>query len=727
MLKHILAFIIAVNLFCQENSNISLLGHWGESNGNCTAVRAKGDTVYFVEGNGFKIVDYSDKEDPILISQCILPNKNITSIIIEDNYAYLLSVLNLIIVDISEIAQPFFVTQYEIFAGNNITVKDNLLYLAYGYCNEYDCQSGCLILDVSTNDSIYAHYNYTTNNPIFDIAINDTTAYLSVQDSIIILNIKNPDSPQKEGQYAYDDYSSSLCIDNNILYVVFPFSGLSVFNIDDPYQLNKIGNLEVFGSNMILRNQYLYISQKIFGDGPDYSKIAIVDVTLPDIPVKISETKLENSGFSNNLDYSNNYLYVSHGSSGLEVIDVSNVKNPVEVTRYKEIGYKYDLAVHNNYAYLVSGYDGLQIIDITDKALPELIGNIDLKEHPADATKKAVIEDNILYIMIDRYSTDFVNSIYMVDISNPRDPKILGTFNANLMMDIAVNNKIIYLTGIYDLSIVDVTDPEDPIFLKTSSKGTGAGSDLKISGNYAFIGEWKEGLRIIDITNPLNLYEAGIYNNFCIGEICINENLAYVIAQSHSQPEYSLRILDISNLSSVKELGYIDLNSYVKSIAFEDGKIILGDGLKIIDVSDPVNPVVINSTDICGDLNNIILEDKYIFAVDGNNGLYIFQYDGFITSINQDTNNRYSFDLNQNYPNPFNSSTTINYTLPESGFVQLSIFNAFGQQVSILVEKEQPKGDYKIELDASSFVSGLYFYRLKIGSYSETKKFILMK
>ena len=726
MIKYILLFIFTVNLFCQENSDIKLIGHLGESNGDCRAVEAKGDTVYFVEGRGFKIVDYSDKEEPILIGQCILPNKNITSIIIENNYAYLLSVLNLMIVDISNIAQPFFVTQYEIYAGNNIAAKDNLLYLVYGYCYEDDCQGGCLILDISDINSINERYNYITNHPIFDIAIKDTTAYLSVEDSIIILNIANPDLPKKVTQLANGAYSSSLYIDNNILYAVYPFSGISVFNIDDPYQLNSIGNLDISGVKANLHNNYLFISQRIIGDGPDDSKVAIVDVTSPDTPVKISEINMGDFGFANNLDYSNNYLYVSHGSSGLYIVDVSNVNNPVEVTRYKT-GYKYDLAVHNNYVYLVSGYDGIQIIDITDKALPELIGNIDLKEHPADRTKKAIIENNILYIMIERYSNNFVNSIYMFDISDPREPKILGKFNTNLMIDIAVNNKIIYLTGIYDFSIVDVRDPEYPVFLKTFSKGTGAGKDLIISSGYAFIGEWKEGLRIIDITDLMNLYEAGIYNDFCVGDIYINENIAYVIAQSHLEPEYSLRILDISNLSSIKEMGYTGLNSYVKSIAYKNGKIVLGDGLKIIDVSNPVNPKVIDSTDVCGDLNKIILDDKFIFAADGINGLYIFQYDGFINSIDQDNIKRYSFKLYQNYPNPFNSSTFINYTLPESGFVQLIIFNILGQQVSILVEKEQPKGNYRIALDASSFVSGLYFCRLKTESYSETKKLILMK
>ncbi len=725
MFKCILLFIFVVNLFCQENSDIKLIGHWGESNGDCNVVEVKGDTVYFVEGRGFKIVDYSDKENPILMSQCNLPNNKITSIKIENSYAFLLSASYLMIIDISDISKPFFVKKYEITAGNNIVAKDNLLYIVYGTCYENNCNGGCLILDVSDINSIFERYNYITNYSIFDIVIKDTTAYLSVQDSIIVLNIANPDLPIKVAQFTTEASSSSLCIENNILYAIYPYTGMSVFNIDDPYQLNLIGNLDLSGAKAKLYNNYLFIDQKI-DSGPDDLNIVIVDVTSPNAPVKISEINMGDIGFAKSLDYSNNYLYVSHGSSGLYIVDVSDISHPIEITRYKT-GYKYDVAIYNNYAYLVSGYEGIQILDIIDKTNPHLIGNIDLKENPADRTKKVAIEDNTLYVMIDRASGDFDNSIYIIDISTPSNPKILGNFNTNLMTDLEVKNKIIYLTGIYDFSIVDATDPENTVFLNTFSKGSGAGKDLKISSNYAFVGEWSEGLRIIDISDPRDLYEVANYNDYCVGDIYITEKLAYIITQSNLEPEYSFRILDISNVTSIKELGVLNLSSYTKCIDYKNEKIVLGDGLKIIDISEPENPRVIDSSEICSDLNKIILKDKYIYAADGIDGLYIFQYDGLVTSKDNDNLNNHFFKLYQNYPNPFNPRTTISYTLPENGLVQLSIFNVLGQQVSNLINKEQSKGNYKIELDASSFASGIYFYRLQTETQSETKKFILMK
>lgn len=733
MFKCILPFIFVASLFGQTNSEIKLIGHLGESSGDCYVVEVRGDTVFFVEGRGFKIVDNSDKYKPILISQCILPYNEITSIKIKGNYAYLLADESyLLIIDISYLSNPMFVKQYNLLYGNNIAVKDNLLYIAYGHCMENRCSGGFIILDVSDINSINERYNYKTNYKIFDITIKDTTAYLSVQDSILVFNIKNPDLPKKAAQFATGASSSSLCIKDNILYAVYPVTGMSVFNIDDQYNLKLIGQLDVSGSKAKLDNDHLFIVHKNGSDIDDIN-VAIVDVSSPDSPSKISEINMGDFGFSKSLDYSNNYLYVSHSSSGLYVLDVSDAGNPKEITRYKT-GYKNDVVVNNNYAFLSSDYDGVQIIDITDKQNPRLIGKIDLKEHPSDRTKKVAIDGNRLYVMIERALGNFVNSVFIIDISSAANPKIISSFNTRLMTDIEVRNNIMYITDSYGFSIIDANDPANPVLLKRYSKSGGSGYDLTLSGNYAFIGEWAKGLTIIDFADTTNIHEEDRYNTFCVGEISVNQNTVYIIAQSQFEAEFSLRILDISNITNIKELGAIDLSNNLvpihirpKGVAFKNGKVIVGDYLKIIDVSNPENPKVIDSSNVCRDVNEIILDDKYIYVADGTDGLYIFQYDGFITSVKDADFSYYSFDLHQNYPNPFNPSTTICYSIPENGLVQLSIYNVLGQQVASLINKEQSKGNYKVEFDASSLSSGIYFYRLKSGNFVNTKKLLFLK
>ncbi len=85
------------------------------------------------------------------------------------------------------------------------------------------------------------------------------------------------------------------------------------------------------------------------------------------------------------------------------------------------------------------------------------------------------------------------------------------------------------------------------------------------------------------------------------------------------------------------------------------------------------------------------------------------------------------YALQQNFPNPFNPSTTIGYELKDAGPTKLTIYNIGGQQVATLVDQVQPAGVYSVAFDAARLSSGLYFYRLESGSFTDVKKMVLMK
>ncbi len=72
------------------------------------------------------------------------------------------------------------------------------------------------------------------------------------------------------------------------------------------------------------------------------------------------------------------------------------------------------------------------------------------------------------------------------------------------------------------------------------------------------------------------------------------------------------------------------------------------------------------------------------------------------------------YTLNQNYPNPFNPSTTINFTLPQNGFVTIKIYDVLGKEVSTLVSKEFSAGYFNVNFDASALSSGIYFYQINV-------------
>jgi hypothetical protein len=95
-------------------------------------------------------------------------------------------------------------------------------------------------------------------------------------------------------------------------------------------------------------------------------------------------------------------------------------------------------------------------------------------------------------------------------------------------------------------------------------------------------------------------------------------------------------------------------------------------------------------------------------------------------SSNQN-NNPAKYSLSQNYPNPFNPSTTITYALPKAGNVKLTIYDVLGREVKTLVNEYKTAGTYNVTFDGSSLSSGLYFYRINAGGFTETKKMLLIK
>jgi len=88
--------------------------------------------------------------------------------------------------------------------------------------------------------------------------------------------------------------------------------------------------------------------------------------------------------------------------------------------------------------------------------------------------------------------------------------------------------------------------------------------------------------------------------------------------------------------------------------------------------------------------------------------------------------------LHQNYPNPFNPSTTIDYTVGENSPVEIAVFNVKGQRVRTLVRDVQPPGRYSVQWDGmndrgTTVSTGIYFYRMQIGSFRDVKKMLLLK
>lgn len=97
------------------------------------------------------------------------------------------------------------------------------------------------------------------------------------------------------------------------------------------------------------------------------------------------------------------------------------------------------------------------------------------------------------------------------------------------------------------------------------------------------------------------------------------------------------------------------------------------------------------------------------------------------TNVAPPENKPFELKLSQNYPNPFNPTTEIQFNLPEASHIILNVYSVTGQLIKTLVEGHRTEGIHTVSFDASNLSSGVYFYQLKTGSYSQTKQMTVLK
>ena len=131
---------------------------------------------------------------------------------------------------------------------------------------------------------------------------------------------------------------------------------------------------------------------------------------------------------------------------------------------------------------------------------------------------------------------------------------------------------------------------------------------------------------------------------------------------------------------------------------------------------------------IPGYIGDIYFNNDSIGWAAGSNGMVLYTTNGglsFINPTSTETPSKYS--LSQNYPNPFNPTTNIKFSIVNTGEVKLVVYDIQGREVQTLVNESLKPGTYEAAFDGQALNSGVYFYKLVTGNFTETKKMLLIK
>ncbi|GAB1540755.1 hypothetical protein NUACC21_34240 [Scytonema sp. NUACC21] len=300
-------------------------------------------------------------------------------------------------------------------------------------------------------------------------------------------------------------------------------------------------------------------------------------------------------------------------------------------------GYAIGIAVRGNYAYVADGAGGLQIIDISDLSNPVTKG----KTATAGAWDVAVDEQ---YAYVANFDTGFLE-IY--DVSNPDNPSPVGSYNtgSNRAYDVFVEGNYAYVTGYkpdlsaseYDkeLQILDISDRTNPT-LVGSYNLDGYGLGVTVVNGYAYVAAKEAGLQILDISDSFaparradraNPILKGSYTVRDVTndaqDVAVRGNYAYVTDGNNG-----LRIVDISDPTNPILKATFDTSSYASNVALAGKYAYVTDfkaGLQILDISNPAEPVPLELYDTEGEVDGVAVVGKYVYIADGNYGFKILE------------------------------------------------------------------------------------------------------
>jgi choice-of-anchor B domain-containing protein len=560
---------------------------------------------------------------------------------------------------------------------------------AYTITEETGSGQGLQIIDLSDlpNSATLVNTIDTWFERAHNIFIDNGFAYVIGTEGgggMHILDLSNPVNPTRTAYYTVSDY----------IHDVYVWNDTVVACAEDTYDLVDVSdksNPQWISSSIALPGIYAHAGwmtedKRYFYATEEFNSVDITvwdlqDRTSWDLVVPSWQT---NSGATvHNLFILGNYAHISYYVDGYVVLDISNPEVPFLAGEYdtSPVNQGTYTGVWGVYPYLPSGLticsdviNGLYVFQFTPGNVPPTIIHTpmhDILNSDPITISATIIDDNQVVDANLHYRTTFNGSTSNWFLVNDLN----GPTNDQYEFEIPGQE---HLTTIeYYLAALDNSDA-----VTTLPEG---GSGINPPGStpppdfFSF--------SVVLAGTPI------IESFFPLGDTTIQEN---------GEIEFNVNAIDTSGLG----LNY----QWFKNV------VLVGSNSHTYDYRhssfDPPPHT---------DVIKVIISNGYI-NTDKTWNVFVEP-----TSAVEDGNSPLSYSLQQNYPNPFNPSTQIRYSIANSEFVNLSIFNSLGEIVAELVNEDKPAGDYTVKFDSGIFSSGVYIARITAGNFTQIIKMSLLK
>lgn len=621
-------------------------------------------------GSGTLIYDLSDPLNPDLLSSA----GNSISTIIHDTLLINTIENHINIFNIADINQPLYLSNilYDMNQNNTYALANNILYgftqsgysgpqylMGYNISNPENPSLSVLLQISPDYQNPWPDYMQIVNNNFF-VAFNDT---------IKIYDVADPDTIIYQTQFPVSGEVHSFKIEDNKAYIAMGNIGISIFDVSNIFEPELLGEHSQDG---------YFEDYKISGD----------------------------------------YILSSLGTKGIRIADKSDLQNIEDVYEYTLADAVFSVHFRNNLGYFGMKESGLQIIDITNILNPVKYGNIE------GLTNLDHIESipDYLFCMKD---ADTV--LHIVDISDSQNPQKVSEIVAsnNWINDFEYNqDRLFVLDGTESIEVYDLSIPGSPALLTTIQE---TANQLAVKDSLLFLCDINDDsesilkLFIINSNNEITLHDEiilGEASTYYPRQIEIDYPHIYVMVS------HGIVALEIDTNNLMNHFDDIIWEDFLSmNMAYDDSFIYIScygqnSQIFIIDKNNPYSLSVHQIISVwCRDLAPIGTN----FCLASANGGYSFYGHDFV-GIEETTSSNTQLN-HYNYPNPCSDFTTFHFDLSKNKGAKLEIYNLSGQK---LMDFDITNKNELI-LETNSFTAGVYLYKISTNEISYIKKFIITR
>jgi hypothetical protein len=441
--------------------------------------------------------------------------------------------------------------------------------------------------------------------PANDIAVSGSFAYVGGRTGLDIVDLTDPRRPQLLVSARLHDAATSVSIQGSSAYVTVR-NGLYIVDASNPRQPQVQSWLQLPGRSegVTAGESHAYIA-----GSAGLTVVDTGDASSPQIAATVSAIGyVEASALAGDL------LYVAGGDNGLSIFDVSTPEQPAVLGQVDTPGYATGVSVAGGFAYVSDGAAGVQVVDVREPRAPALVHSLVGAQFVLDIAAS----DGFLFA-VDRYQGLAIASL-AADAANP---EVIGRLQTpGFMGELAVHDGAAYVLSNPGSSVhvVDVSDQRSLRQL-TSSQTLGSAANVTAYGDVIYIADGFGGLQVMD--TQAHRLVSNTATAITFGDV---EDVVVVGEHALLAGPGGIRVVDVSDPRNPISTECFCGNGETYRLAVEGNHVYAVGGeavMQIIDMTDPAQPQLTAQVTLPGPAWDVAVLAGYAYVAGGENGLFV--------------------------------------------------------------------------------------------------------